>query len=169
MIIRKANLGDSEAIAKVQVATWKTTYQGIIPDNYLNSMVWEARVSLWENIIFTQTAYVVENQDKQVVGFCNIGKGNVAGYPNYEGELYAFYILKNYQRLGIGRQLFNQVVEDFKDKGIHSFIIKVLRENPSKHFYESLGAKKISAIEEVFSEKKVIELVYGYTTYAAVS
>lgn len=162
MIIRKAKLDDSEEIVKVQIAAWKTTYQGIIPDDYLDSMVWEDRVSIWKRLISSQIVYVAENQYNHLVGFCNVGEGSKEEYPDFEGELYAFYILKEYQRNEIGKELFNRAIEDLKDIGICSLIVKVLEENQFKYFYESLGAEQIDAIEIVFSEKKLSELVYSW-------
>lgn len=161
-MIRKAKLDDSEEIAKVQVATWRTTYQGIIPDDYLDSMVWEDRVSIWKRLISSQLVYVAENQYNHIIGFCNVGQGSKEEYPDFEGELYAFYILKEYQRNGIGKELFIRAIEDLKDIGICSLIVKVLEENQSKYFYESLGAEKIDTLEVIFSEKKLLELVYGW-------
>lgn len=38
MIIRKANFNDISSIAKVHVDTWKTTYKGIVPNDYLESL-----------------------------------------------------------------------------------------------------------------------------------
>lgn len=38
MHIRKAAVEDAAAIAKVHVDSWRTTYKGIMPSDYLNSL-----------------------------------------------------------------------------------------------------------------------------------
>lgn len=47
MQIRKATLQDAEAIARVHVDSWKTTYKGIIPDNVLNNLSYTQRTEQW--------------------------------------------------------------------------------------------------------------------------
>ena len=37
-MLRRANINDAAAIAKVHVDTWKSTYKGIVPDDYLSSL-----------------------------------------------------------------------------------------------------------------------------------
>jgi len=46
MIIRKAKLDDATGIAKVHVDSWRTTYKGIIPDDFLNNLSYEQRTEL---------------------------------------------------------------------------------------------------------------------------
>ena len=56
MIIREARLKDAEAIgfaarlrpiAKVHVDTWRTTYQGIIPESYIARLSYQKRKERW--------------------------------------------------------------------------------------------------------------------------
>lgn len=71
MNIRKARLKDAEGIARVHVDSWRTTYKGIIPDDYLNSLSYEQRTELWKNNIGKKGNYVLvaENTEEQVIGF----------------------------------------------------------------------------------------------------
>ena len=39
--IRVANVPDAAAIAKVHVDSWRTTYTGIVPDEYLAQLSYE--------------------------------------------------------------------------------------------------------------------------------
>ncbi|MFC7320144.1 hypothetical protein [Halobacillus campisalis] len=43
MKVGEAVVGDAEAIAKVSVDCWKTTYKGIVPTTYLENMSNEKR------------------------------------------------------------------------------------------------------------------------------
>lgn len=41
MQFRQATSQDAKRIAKVHVDSWRTTYQGIIPDSYLDGLTYE--------------------------------------------------------------------------------------------------------------------------------
>lgn len=51
MEIRRAVLADAKGIAKVQVDSWQTTYQGIVPAEFLAGMSYEDREQKWK-IVF---------------------------------------------------------------------------------------------------------------------
>lgn len=51
MIVREAKLEDVGAIARVQVNTWRTTYRGIIPEDYLANLSYEKREKSWVQIL----------------------------------------------------------------------------------------------------------------------
>lgn len=51
MKIREAIVSDAKGIAKVHVDSWRTTYKGIIPDDFLNNLSYEQRTKLWEENI----------------------------------------------------------------------------------------------------------------------
>jgi hypothetical protein len=43
MVIRKADIKDIPGIAKVHVDSWRTTYKGIVPETFLDSLSYESR------------------------------------------------------------------------------------------------------------------------------
>lgn len=169
MNIRKAVPGDATGVAKVQVDSWQTTYRNIIPDEYLNKMTYESREQKWKDIISNQAVFIAETDDGEIIGFSNGGKERSGKYINYNGELYAIYILEAYQRKGLGKLLLKPVIEDLKQNGMFSMTVLVLEENNSRIFYESLGAKKIDTIEVEILGKKLNELVYGWEDIRAIT
>jgi ribosomal protein S18 acetylase RimI-like enzyme len=162
MNIRKAILTDAKGIAKAQVDSWKTTYKNIVSYDFLNQMSYESREQKWKDIILKEPVFVAENNEGEIVGFSNGGKERTGNYPTYKGELYAIYILKDYQRNGLGKLLLEPLIEELKQQDIFSMTVLVLEENSSRRFYESLGAKKIDTIEIELSGKKLSEIVYGW-------
>ena len=48
--IRRAIKDDIPGIAKVHADSWKTTYQGIFPNEILENITYEKREKQWENI-----------------------------------------------------------------------------------------------------------------------
>ena len=162
MRIRKAVLTDAKGIAKVHVDSWKTTYANIIPDEYLNNLVYEGREQLWKGNIPNSDVFVAENEEGRIVGFSSGGKERSGKYPDYTGELYAIYILKAYQGNGLGKLLIKPIIEELQQKKFFSMVVLVLEDNSSRLFYETLGGKKIDTIEVNISGKKLNELVYGW-------
>jgi GNAT superfamily N-acetyltransferase len=162
IIIRIAKVEDAEGIAKVHVDSWRTTYRGIVPDTFLDNLSYEQRELTWKKGINENHVYIAENENGQVIGFSTGGKERTGKYEAYIGELYAIYILKEFQGNGIGRLLFQSIVEDLKAKNLNSMLIWAIEENPACRFYERLGGKKIDTEEIEIAGKKVSEVAYGW-------
>jgi ribosomal protein S18 acetylase RimI-like enzyme len=160
--IRKAVLSDVKGIAKVHVDSWKTTYVNIVQEEYLNNLTYESREQIWINNIPDGGVYVAENSEGLIVGFSSGGRERSSKYNGFDGELYAIYILKEYQGQGIGKALVKPIINEIKGMGLNSMLVLVLEDNISRLFYEALGAKKIDAIEVQIAGKKLSELVYGW-------
>ena len=163
MKIRKAVLADARGIAKVHVDSWKTTYDNIVPVEYLNKLSYESREQLWKNSIPNGGVYVAETSEGEIVGFASGGKERTGKYPDYAGELYVIYILKEYQGNGLGSLLVKPLIDELQLQNISTMLVLVLEDNSSRLFYEALGAKKIDTIEVEFSGQRVQELVYGWS------
>lgn len=150
MRIREARLEDALAIARVHIDAWRETYQGIIPDSYLAQLSYEKRTKQWEQTLVDQRVYVVELED-EVVGFAQ-------GGPNRrdarEGELYAIYVLRASQGQGLGKALFQRIIEDLAE--YEAMQVSVLRDNPACQFYERFGGR---LLEESMIERGGVELV----------
>lgn len=164
--IRKAVTSDAKGIAKVHVDSWKTTYINIIPEDFLNNLSFEKRADYWFSVIPNGGIYVAVDENNQIVGFASGGKERSGNYSSYNGELYAIYILKENQGRGIGKLLIEPIIEELKNRGIISMLVLVLEDNPSKYFYEKLGAKKIDSIIVEIGGVHLNELVYVWDDIA---
>ncbi|WP_404447863.1 GNAT family N-acetyltransferase [Sutcliffiella horikoshii] len=162
IIIRKANLSDTKGIAKVHVESWKTTYANIVPDEYLNNLTYESREQIWITSIPNGGVYVAENNQGEIVGFSSGGKERSGNYDGFDGELYAIYILKEYQGQGIGKALIQPIIDEIIGMGLNTMLVLVLEDNASRLFYEALGGKKIEDLEVQIAGKKLTEVVYGW-------
>ncbi len=162
MNVRKALPGDVKGIAKVHVDSWRTTYKGIVPDEYLNNLSYESKEKIWLEGIKQKNVYVAEDGKGEIVGFSTGGKERSGSYPDYQGELYAIYILQAHQGKGIGRKLIAPIVDDLKKMSITMMLVLVLEENPSRLFYETLGAKLLDTIEVEIAGVTLKERVYGW-------
>lgn len=160
--IRKAVPSDAKGIAKVHVDSWKTTYANIVPDEFLNKLSYEEREQIWKDLIPNGGVYVAESNKGEIVGFSSGGKERSGKYNGFDGELYAIYILKEYQNKGIGKALVKPIINDIKGLGLNSMLVLVLKDNNSRLFYEALGAQLIGTEEIDIAGKKLLELVYGW-------
>lgn len=163
--IRPAIVDDAQAIAHVQVEGWRSTYTGIIPTDFLVAMNTEERAAGWRNGIANpngKTGYFVAHIGSQVVGFA-CGGPERDGQLLYKGELYAIYLLREYQGQGIGRALMQVVAHWLFEQGYSNLLIWVLAGNNSGiGFYEALGGVRVGSKPIELGGAALEELGYGW-------
>ena len=163
--IRKAVAADAAAIARVHAQSWRTTYAGIVPDDTLDSIdvrEWEQRRrDQLANSEDREFSYVAVDRD-QIVGWA-VGGPERSGDVDFKGELYAIYLLEEYQRRGIGRQLTEAVVSRLVGSGMGSILIWVLADNaPARHFYEAIGGQFVREQDITIGGASLVEVAYGW-------
>jgi len=166
MIVREAKIADAPAIARVNLDTWRTAYRKFLPADYLAQLSYQKRESNWQEILSNvkntgDFVCVAENQSGQIVGFAAGGCERTGKYV-YQGELFAIYILEEYQRQGIGQQLVRKVATKLAELSLNSMLVWVLGDNSARKFYEFLGGEKVD--EQQTSRAGVIlkEIAYGW-------
>ncbi len=95
-------------------------------------------------------------------GFPQAVRNEKEKFDGYDGELYAIYILQDYQGRGIGRKLVEPVVDELVRNGINSMLVWVLEGNGAKHFYEKLGGEKIDTADITIGGAELKETAYGW-------
>src|SRR6266852_1204025 len=162
-MIRQATLSDASAIARVHVASWRSTYRGLLPDDFLLSRSESGYAERWKRVIAEGTSKVYVAEDGgEVVGFSSGGRER-AGETGYEGELYAIYVLDGSQRRGFGRELVRATVSGLRELGLDDMIIWVLRDNqPARAFYERLGGTYVRAQPITVGLTTLEEVSYGW-------
>lgn len=163
--IRQATEEDVIGIAYVHVETWRSTYTGILPDDYLQSLTIENRAKNWQRNLKTlhTTTFIAENDVGDIVGFA-AGGPNQSRDPYYQAELYAIYILDAYQRKGIGKQLIKPIIQILEAKKYENIIIWALEENSNRAFYKSLGGQLVASKSISICGKVLNEVGYGWNT-----
>jgi ribosomal protein S18 acetylase RimI-like enzyme len=164
MIIRQANEEDLLSVGKVQVSSNRSTYMGIMPEDYLNNMSYENKASEWKEKLFseksTQFMYVAENDDKNIVGF--VAGSLIRTNDLFEREIYSIYILKEFQHKGIGKLLIKAIVTNFIENNVSSMILWTLQDNPSRLFYEHLGGKIVDTRLIDRGGKELQQIAYAW-------
>lgn len=143
---RLALAADAAGIAHVHVASWRTTYPGLLPARYLDAMDERDYEESWARTIqdpYRRSAVLVVEDEERVVGFASCGRER-DGDPDYEGELYAIYLLWEAQGGGHGRALVQAAAAALAVRGMTSMVVWVLRDNTrARGFYEHLGARYV--------------------------
>lgn len=141
-LIRKARIDDIPALASLHVKTWSETYWTTpSPPTYqVRETQWKQQFNVIDDSWF---CFVVENMNGQLVGFA---KGKVYAHsdlPEFSGQLDKIYLLRKYQRLGLGRKLVGHVARQFLSQGISNMVLFGTAENPSCGFHEAIGGEKL--------------------------
>jgi GNAT superfamily N-acetyltransferase len=160
--IRQATAADAREIARVHVASWKTTYQGIVPQDYLDALDVRLRTERWEDEFARGDSHIFVAEDGGTIyGFIS---GGLLREPigNCDVEIYAIYVLADAQRRGIGRELMRTLVMVFVERGFARPAVWVLAENPSCHFYARLGGKPMMEKQIQIGGADLMEVAYGW-------
>ena len=171
--IRLARLEAAPGIAKVHVDSWRTTYKGLIAEEFLAALSYERRAQTWtENLADpegTSFLYVAETETGEIVGFVSAGPEH-EGNPNYRGETYAIYLVQQVQGQGLGRKLMETAMRELCKRGFSSMLLWVLKDNlPSRKFYEAVGGKYLLEKPIEIGSQNLIEVAYGWENLLASS
>ncbi|KAB8125978.1 GNAT family N-acetyltransferase [Gracilibacillus oryzae] len=147
MRIRLANLSDVPRIVTVHVHSLKASHADFLPADFLSGLDgnystarFRKALNLPEN---KEKIYVAEEEGAGIIGFVWGGLARKQN-SNDSGEIYAIYILEEYQGKGIGKKLVQTLAAGFSTMKINTIMVDVLADNlPSCQFYEALGGVKI--------------------------
>jgi ribosomal protein S18 acetylase RimI-like enzyme len=160
--IRSARSEDARSIAKLDVETWRTTYAGVLSSSYLVGLSERRREAGWRSVILREPrdVRVAVASTGAVLGFGSCG-------PNrddrlFAGEVFTLYVAPDWQNLGIGRRLLIALFRRLVAISRPSAILWVLRDNPSRFFYERLGARQVSRKTLAVGGSMIEAVAYGW-------
>jgi ribosomal protein S18 acetylase RimI-like enzyme len=148
--VRRARPGDAPAIGAVHVAAWRSTYPGILPDAYLAGLSMPRQAAHYaaairgRGCVYVATAAgidVPEGSAPRIVGFTTAGRARLGSSRMAEGEIETLYVLDDWRDRGLCRRLLRAAGASLAEAGCRNVIVWVLRENPSRWFYERLGGR----------------------------
>lgn len=141
MVLRRAEPGDEDAVARVHVRSWQVAYRGLLPDGYLDGLSpadWAARYTFAERGPGSPHTTVVEGADG-ICGFSTVGLGRDADRDG-AGELYGIYVHPDWWNRGIGRLLIQDARDRLGQQGFSEVILWVLVGNDrAERFYRVDG------------------------------
>ena len=161
-LVREASVEDAAAIAHVYFETARAQYAEIVARRVLQRLAAAHLAARWELLLtkrrWVRSTYIAEDADGRVVGFAAAGPTRVASLGP-AGELYAIYVLPQWQRLGLGRMLFYRAVQSLASAGVDAIVTWVFAANPSRSFFESLGGTPVASASSPSGLRKV---AYAY-------
>jgi len=163
MKIRPARKTDAGGIARVYVHTWQNVYRGILPDSYLDAMtVPGSERSFFQDLQNSRViCFVAEKKANEIIGFVTGGDESKRSWI-YSGEIYTLYVQKDYQRQGVGLKLVSALAHQLKRLGVYTMQVRVLKQNPNRHFYENINGIALCTQRLRFAGTILDAIVYGW-------
>lgn len=151
--IRDMEENDHEGKGYVHYRSWVETYTGLMDERYLAKHTLERCVQIAKK---HPEHTIIALDENTVVGFAAYNPSS----DNQEdtGEVYAIYVLKAYQKRGIGKALMNECIRRLS--GYQFVTVWVLSSNqPSIDWYQRYGfvmdgkTKRVNAMDDYFLEE----------------
>ena len=164
IIIRNVKEKDLWSVSSIVVEGWKSAYRGIIDDEFLDSLKIEDNYNRRLKD-YQENGFVVAEVDNEVVGFCRYTVNNLFSQDvkDIDCELCAIYVKPNMKRQGIGKALFQYVIQEQKKNKNQKMVLWCLKENyNSRKFYEKMGGILFGENEIEKGGKKYKEVGYKY-------
>ena len=147
--IREATLADCGSLSKLKLSVWKTTYCGIYPKKKFDEYDFIANKNKFENLVNNPDVQLfVVCDDSEVIGYMSCG-ALMRPFENYKQEIGLLYVSKDYQKIGLGRKLFDLAVLCIKKNGYDTFIVSCNKYNlKAQNFYAKMGGKIVHTDED---------------------
>ncbi len=168
--IRRARHSDAPGIGAVHVSSWRSTYAGVLPDDFLAGLSVARQSAYYERVIragFGVHVAVLTAAEASggthVVGFSSArrNRGGVA-----EGEVETLYVLDDWKENGLGRMLLHASAQHLAAIGCKSAFAWVLRDNPAIFFYERLGGKRAAMSMTRVGGSEIPQTAYAWDPIA---
>jgi 3-deoxy-manno-octulosonate cytidylyltransferase (CMP-KDO synthetase) len=163
IVYRKAIAADALAVAKVHVESWRKSFAGIVPQEFLDNLTVERREPAFRQR-FDEADYkmfVAETAQRGIVGFADFGKARESDF-GFEAELYAIYLLPEFQGKKIGENLFRLCQKEMIADNFDSMYLMALAVSPYKSFYEKMGGELVGKGNHFLALVEYQTVIYGW-------
>ena len=150
--VRPARAGDAVSLARIQVASWRCGFAGIVPQDLLAELTSEEAEQVWRDrwrdaIANPPTsrhrvlAAVDGGPSREVAGFASAGPATDADrWPGTDGEVYELRIYPERTGQGHGSRLLHAVADTLIEGGFHTVSIWALEADTAlRRFLEASG------------------------------
>lgn len=173
--IRDARVEDCPSLAHIIIRATQHTFRGLVPDKCLDWLTPEQSEVNWAKNFGLDGSpnpgfnlYVAETDLKEVTGLALIMKISSDDYyepsvpKQYSQELRSLQVDPVWHRQGIGRLLVEHIAKKLKQRNTAHMLVRVLKENPNRAFYEHLGAVPLGSRPYNWEGYLTEEIVYGW-------
>lgn len=166
---RSGGAGDIPSIANVYTRSVRHSYADFLPAEYLLRLSIENRIE-----VFTDRAQndsyqllVAENESDGIVGFIDYLRPEVNDY-GYEGRIFSFYFLPEFQNRGLGGLLFRKCLRKMYAECYESVWLDTLEANPCRTFYEKMNGSIVARETHELNNELFPTVVYGWKNLSKV-
>lgn len=138
--VRKAREADAPKLAEVKIASWKTIYKGVAPDEVLKALDAKAEAEKFRKQIAAgkEHLFVAESREG-ILGYAIAAAPGKEGEP---GELVSLYVAPASMGAGVGQNLFDVALTDLAEQRAQEAFLWVVEGNSrARAFYEHHGFK----------------------------
>ena len=164
--IRLARPGDASEIANVHVSSWRQTYRGLLPADYLAKLDFRKKIDAWSKVIFEHEKFAIYIAEDRmgVIGFATFEAARDVIWEGH-GEVSSIYLLSRFKGRGLGKALLRAGMRELTRRSFQQAYCWVLDGNPTVKFYEHSGAiySGVSKDDEIAGQK-IKELAYVWNT-----
>lgn len=160
--IRIATNEDVKNLAILKQKVWDETYRGIYSDDIIDNFNYEKTEENFRSLINNEkiSFYVVESNG-ELVGYMDVGIP-IRKFDNYEQEIGLLYLRKDFQKMGIGKELFVLGYNEIKNNGYNKFFISCNKYNTNaRKFYEKMGGQLV-AEDDDNENRRIVQAKYHY-------
>ncbi len=135
--VRPARRADADDLARIYVDSWRLTYKGLIPQDYLDNLSYRAFANHWRKTIERGAIIFKAEVGGEVSGVASAGKCRWVDLAS--GEIRILYVSRLCHGSGLGRALFDACHFELARRGLGPLLVRVLEGNDASGFYEHLG------------------------------
>lgn len=160
--IRPAVREDLPAVAIVHVDSWRRSFEGLVPSDFLGQMSVERRLEAYANRECggDYRMFAAELEGRGIVGFADCGVSSLRN--DYDAQIFSFYLLPEFQRKGFGERLFRRCIRQLQAFGHRSLCLDSLAVSPYRRFYEKMGGRIIGHDSHRLSDQDFETVIYGW-------
>jgi ribosomal protein S18 acetylase RimI-like enzyme len=127
--VRAARAGDAEGLARVQVASWRGAFAGLVPDAVITELAsdealgqfterWRDAISAPPTTKHRVHVAVAQPGDPEILGFAASGPSTDEDlWPGTDGELYELHVAPGVAADGHDQRLLHAVADTFSEDG----------------------------------------------------
>jgi hypothetical protein len=167
--IRRARPADAAAIGAVHVAAWRSAYPGILPDDYLARLSVPRQAAHYDSAIRGgASVHVLTASGRdlpsslvpgaRIIGFVTANRGRDLA----DGEIETLYVLDDWRERGLGRLLLATAAQHLAAIGCRSVFLWVLRDNPSRFFYQHLGGRAVAESHTRVAGQTLAQIAFAW-------
>jgi len=160
--IRWATPKDWGTLGFVHSESYRSAYEGIMPDDYLNKITVEHRQNYFQIALNEGSEKIaLITVDDKPVGCLTIGKCRDTDTDDTCGEIRAIYLLREHWGKGLGKLLLQWGTDRLQELGFRKVSLWVLKENKNaRSFYENLGFKHDGTEQVIIRGIELVQVRY---------